>query len=106
MLFHINSGRKFSRCGLAIEDIYRDLGASVGLEVQIEKRPNWFMDDHVCLACVQRARPSSPKQIRACRDVAAFQWVVLCGCGGVRPHDQACGLVALPLPPRKARSLT
>ncbi len=96
MIFHIRppgstSYQGHALCGLSVREIYETLDASIGLEVQIQNRPNWFPGDSVCLDCVRKARPAVVKQIRACQAVKGGEWVVLCGCGGVRPYGKPCG---------------
>lgn len=78
-------------CGLELGDVYRSLEDHVATEVAVENRRTWYPGDRVCLACVRKARPSTPKQLRACRSVNLGEWVVLCGCGGVRPYGKSCG---------------
>ncbi len=96
MMFHIRCkplNDKRTYCGLDLEEVYRTLDQSLGAEVQIENRPHWFPGDHVCLPCIRRARPTVVKQLLACADIRPLEWVVLCGCGGVRPYGKPCGHV-------------
>lgn len=99
MRFHIKRAGGWLACGLPTEDVYRSESDHLATEAAVENaHRGWWEGDHVCLACVKKARPCSPKQLRACRSVNLGEWVVLCGCGGIRPHGKPCGSSkALPL---------
>lgn len=95
MRIHIRrtQGDRLVLCGVEVEEIYRTLTEHLTTEAGLGN-PNfhrWSTGDHACLACVRKARPSAPKQLRACRSMEAGDWVVLCGCGGVRPYGVSCG---------------
>ncbi len=93
MLFHIrrSTPAEHVACGKALEDVYRSLTEHLASEASIRERPAWTPGDAVCLACIRKARPNVVKQLKACRAVKAGEWVVLCGCGGVRPYGEPCG---------------
>ena len=98
VLYHIFStldypGNLVSHCGKSVGDVYRDLSDSVLREGSIEFSCLWHEGDHVCVACIRRARPLHPREIQVCRDVNAGQWAVLCDCGCVRPYGTTCGLI-------------
>lgn len=78
-------------CGVSKEDVYHNLQTSWGTTTQVENRSQWFPGDAVCVECIRKARPSVVKQLRACRTIPVYSWVVLCGCGGVRPYGESCG---------------
>jgi hypothetical protein len=98
MRFHIRRGpgTTHTMCGY---DAYQCETEHLATKAAIEN-PNrpWYEGDSVCLACIKILYPVRAKQIQACTAIELGEWVVLCVCGGVRPHGARCGRSkALPL---------
>lgn len=90
MLFHIRKDVGTVHCGLAIEVVYDMHKEHCTSEAAITSNYpfRYYVGDAVCIDCVRKCRLG---RFKACRDVTAGVWVVLCECGGVRPHGAPCG---------------